>query len=139
MTVEKLREKTVETPLGCWEIGAGDRHHRYTRIRTPGRRVRGHRLAWEVAYGPIPPGLGVLHRCDNPKCVNPEHLFLGTQKDNVHDAIAKGRFRYGPKLTAEQVAEIRRSPETHGEAGKRYGVSKETVRDVRRYRTWRWV
>lgn len=139
--LRRLREKTVETPRGCWELTAHDPQYRYARIKTHGKHVRGHRLMWEITYGPIPPGLGVLHRCDNPKCINPEHLFLGTQEDNVHDAIAKGRFRYNtptprPKLTAALVAEIRRSPETHRTVALRYGVAIDTIRDVRRRRTW---
>ncbi len=78
-----------------------------------------HRLAWEIANGPIPDGLCVLHNCptgDNSKCFRPSHLFLGTRPDNVEDCINKGRFREPPKgelnpsvkLTAAQVLEIRR-------------------------------
>jgi hypothetical protein len=57
------------------------------------RESRAHRVAWIVFRGPIPAGMQVLHRCDTPACVNVEHLFLGTQGDNVFDAIEKGRFR----------------------------------------------
>ncbi len=57
-----------------------------------------HRLAWEFAYGPIPKGMHVLHRCDNPHCVNPDHLFLGTNLDNIADKTAKGRAK-GPQTS----------------------------------------
>lgn len=75
-----------------------------------------HRLAWEFTYGPVPDGLWVLHKCDNPPCCNPRHLFLGTDLDNKHDSIAKGRARYTPqpgekhgqaKLTEDDVRFIR--------------------------------
>ena len=80
---------------GCWEWTAGTRQNGgYGVIATPGKSVaRGgtgrqlvaHRLSWEIHNGPIPENLLVLHRCDNPPCTNPEHLYLGTQKDNVRD------------------------------------------------------
>jgi len=57
-------------------------------------RFKAHRIAWEIFFGPIPEGMKVLHTCDNPPCVNPFHLFLGTQKDNTQDAIRKGRFHF---------------------------------------------
>jgi hypothetical protein len=90
----------VEAGDGCWL---------WTSQRTPegygqfhfGRRGTppwyAHRLAWELSNGPIPDGLSVLHHCDTPSCVNPQHLFLGTQTDNMQDASRKGRLngRYG--------------------------------------------
>jgi hypothetical protein len=74
----------------------------YGRLRVNGRQMLAHRVAWERANGPIPEGYVICHRCDNPPCVNVDHLFLGTQRDNVYDMCAKGRHvgnRYGERET----------------------------------------
>ena len=76
----------TKTNFGYGQIGRGGRG---------GGMLVAHRVGWELANGPIPDGLFVLHRCDNPPCVNPEHLFLGTQKENIADMRAKGRG-FGP-------------------------------------------
>lgn len=64
----------------------------YGRIRVDGKSWLAHRFSWVLANGPIPEGMYVCHRCDNPPCINPEHLFLGTQTDNMRDMAAKGRW-----------------------------------------------
>lgn len=91
---EKLEARIVRGP-GCWVVaGFVDASNRYPLIAYGGagsKRIPAHRLAWELAHGPIPDGLNVCHKCDNPRCARVDHLFLGTQKQNVHDAMQKGR------------------------------------------------
>ena len=112
-----------------------------------GRQVRAHRLAWELSHGPIPAGLLVCHTCDNPPCVRPDHLFLGTTSDNVHDARAKGRAAIGERhgravLTEEDVRQARTLAGTglsSAEVASRYGVSVTTMRYALMGKTWRHV
>lgn len=116
------------------------------------RRKLTHILAWERAYGPVPAGLCVLHRCDNPPCCNPEHLFLGTRADNIADMKAKGRARGKlqqgtrnsmAKLDDAAVAAIRTAYATGGETqdalAARYGVSRRLIGMVVRGRVWAHV
>lgn len=115
---ERLWARTDRTssPHGCWIVdGAALPHSGHVQINRKSEGlpvIRAHRLAWELLRGPIPAGLNVLHNCpggDNPRCVNPDHLYLGTQADNIHDSIRKGRYNcFGiQKLNADQVREIR--------------------------------
>lgn len=102
MTPEAFAERVAPEPnSGChlW-TGASDKNG-YGMIMVPGtggasghvmKHVRAHRVAWERSRGPIPEGLGVLHHCDTPACVNPAHLYLGTQRSNMRDASVRGRF-----------------------------------------------
>ncbi len=91
MTVEeRLKSKLVQDHAGCW-IWMGGNCRGYGHIKVKGKTKKTHRVAWELAYGPIPEGLFVLHHCDVPPCANPDHLFLGTHTDNMRDMIAKGR------------------------------------------------
>jgi hypothetical protein len=86
-------------PGECWIWYEGRRHHGYGRIGS--LQEGAHRVAWELTNGPIPDGLDVLHKCDNPPCVNPDHLFLGDQEANMNDMAAKGRARN--KYTARRA------------------------------------
>jgi len=103
-------------------------------------------LCWELHNGPIPEGLVVRHRCDNPRCVNPAHLELGTQADNVRDREERGR-RIAPRgaahgrarLTVEQVVAIRESGATHLALAAQYGVSVSAIGKVRNRQTYQEV
>lgn len=111
-----------------------------------------HRLAWEFSKGPIPEGLQVLHKCDNRKCCNPSHLFLGTQKDNIQDMISKGRKAIRSredsvgeastqaKLTWPQVREMRKRYETEKvrqvDLATQYGLSQPQVSAILIKRCW---
>jgi hypothetical protein len=117
-----------------------------------------HRVAYERAHGPIPPGMVVMHACDNRLCINPDHLTIGTHAENAADKMAKGRrgeVVFG-KLTAEQVAEIRaiaahnatlghdrwnKHPEyvTQRAMADRYGVGPDVISDIVHRRTWKKV
>lgn len=125
-----------ETLAGCWEW-KGDRDDAgYGCLRLTNRTsVRTHRVAWESARGPVPDGLHVLHRCDNPQCVNPRHLFLGTHQDNDADRDRKGRTANGTrigssKLSDEQVGAIRlerAAGATQFAIARQFGISQSHV------------
>lgn len=105
-----------------------------------------HRTSWEIHNGPIPEGLFVLHKCDNPKCVNPDHLFLGSQQENVDDMIRKGRKVYdaapqgerhgGSKLRTVDVVSIRTSDLPDGVLAKAYGVARTTINRIKSRALW---
>ena len=131
----------------CWEwLGSKnqDRWHGQWRSKS-GKIELTHRASWRLFKSEIPGGLFVLHKCDNPICVNPTHLFLGSQSDNMADMHKKGRARQGrllgekhgmSKLTADAVLEIRTSKLSGVELARKYGISPTTVCDVRKRRIW---
>src|SRR6185312_412624 len=80
----------------CWEWIAGRTIKGYGQLVVNHKTVKAHRLSWELSFKEIPKGLSVLHKCDNPSCVNPDHLFLGNHSDNMRDASIKGRLNAQP-------------------------------------------
>ncbi len=93
---ERFEEKYEVDPFGCWLwTSAKYGNERYGVFRLDNRNQGAHRASWQLYNGDIPSGLCVLHKCDVGLCVNPEHLFLGTQTDNVHDMMNKGRQNFG--------------------------------------------
>jgi HNH endonuclease/Helix-turn-helix domain len=121
---------------GCWEWQGNRNGNGYGLVAIDGRQRRAHRVAWELAYGPIPEAAYVCHRCDNPPCVRPDHLFLGSPAENTRDMVRKdrasvvGRTPARRKLTVEDVAEIRRlyaDGMTQPELGPKFGVHNSTI------------
>lgn len=133
---------------GCWDwVGYRDPNG-YGRLNVNGRPVLGSRISYMLHYGDIPKGGVVCHKCDNPQCVNPEHLFLGTQADNVADMHAKGRARkralkgeahHAAKVTEVIVREVRGRIEPTSYLADLYGLSRTTIDDIRKRRSWAHV
>lgn len=143
----------VEKTSSCWLwFGASDKHG-YGRFLT-GSRADGtrkltlsHRHSWEAVNGAIPDGLNVLHRCDVPACVNPDHLFLGSQKDNVDDMVAKSRHSHGEAngrsiLKEETVRQIKlslKAGETNKSLSARHNVSHSLISMIESGKRWSHV
>lgn len=129
---------------GCWEW-TGDKDVKgYGRFFLRGEVIRAHRVSQEIYAGPIPDGMYVLHRCDNPGCVNPAHLFLGTQTDNMLDMEAKGRGRHprgeghlSSKLTEVEVRKIISDGRSLSVIAKDYDVGKPLVWKIKKRLLWR--
>lgn len=157
----------VRKTRGCWIWTSAITDRGYGVFQIGDRTVRAHRYAWELSTGEDPGDLFVCHSCDNPRCVNPRHLFLGTHQDNMDDKKRKGRAsRQGPikpaqgvlngarkyperlrrgeenpkaKLTSSQAAEIKSSQDSLKTLADRFGVSVSAIWCVRSGKTWRQI
>ena len=150
---EKVDKTT--TPGGCWPwLGAKNRlgYGRIGRGGAGGGTANAHRVSWELTHGPAPDHLFVCHRCDNPSCVRPDHLFLGTPAENTHDSWVKGRHIRGErvggsKITADMVRVIRRRyaalpPYTKGAVkalAAEFGITHSNVSAIVRRESWAHV
>lgn len=146
----------------CWKWTAATSPSGYGEFWFPqrGKHTRAHQVSWILKYGDIPEGLGVLHKCDNPSCVNPKHLFLGTNLDNNKDRDAKGRRIQGTvyfgvehpqhgtnsphnKLTESQVLEIVKLKEigelSNNQIATAFGVSSGYINNIWHGRKWAWL
>jgi len=145
----------VNKTNGCWlwtAMKVNRNKETYGRFWFHGKLMLAHRMAWELTNGPIPEGLDVLHKCDTPLCVRPEHLFLGTMNDNIQDAITKGKIngnpmyrgesRYNHKVNESQVKEIR-NLRANGLSWEKlavqFGMSSRGIRNICNGHSWRWL
>ena len=152
MTLEERFWSKVDKsggPDACWPWLGSINNRGYGRLTNGSRSwVFAHRLAWEMAHGPIPTGLFVCHRCDNRICANGRHLFLGTNAENTADMVSKGRNAVGAKngkskITSEQVLAIREAftveRASKESLARRFGVSAKLIFDVVNRNTWKHV
>lgn len=132
----------------CWIwVAATNRPNGYGQIWINGRNEYAHRVSWVINFGPIKNSMFVLHRCDVPRCVNPEHLFLGHNKDNSYDMVKKGRSLAGAKnksakLTEANVKEIRdlyKLGHNQSYLAKAFRVNRDAISKIIRYKRWTHV
>jgi len=151
--------KRVDKSGECWPWTGYKNQCGYGVTYKRNKHVLAHRLAWEIVHGAIPNGMQVLHKCDNPRCCNPAHLFLGTHKDNMEDMTRKGRRVRGEqlrlsiknpprgercartKLTSAQVLEIRRRYRPRvvsvSMLAKEFGINRSAIWKIVRGQRWR--
>lgn len=136
-TMKRFNAKyQVDDITGCWNwTGHLNKPGGYGVFWDGTSLKRAHRFIFELVFGPIPGSILCLHECDNPKCVNPEHLWLGTQALNMRDCAKKGRVL--TKLKADQVLQIRKRLKTQVKLAEDYKVSQSLVSAIQRGKTWK--
>lgn len=145
--VDRFMSKVEKADNGCWEWRSNRNHKGYGMFQKTGKWMGAHRASWEIYRGTIPPGMFVCHSCDNRCCVNPEHLWLGNNQENMNDAVKKGRTPKGEEspvsiLTDANIREIRRlgaGGMNHRDISYIFSCSPGTVRAVLDGRTWAHV
>lgn len=143
-TIQERFEAKFTKGEGCWNWTAGKYWDGYGKFKLDGRMQSAHRVAYQLHIGEIPEGMCVCHRCDNPSCVNPSHLFIGTTADNMHDCMAKGRTASGEKngsvkLTEEDVRTIRTMWENgirQNDIAKEFDVVPQTISKIVLHQRW---
>jgi hypothetical protein len=152
--VERFERNYIPEPnSGCWLWAGSISPNGYGQFRISAKEkpMGAHRASWVLAYGAVPNGLCVCHKCDERTCVNPDHLFVGTYKENMQDAAAKGRMNWksgrsqnlpkgekhhSAKLVSDQVMAIKSSTASGVELAKTYGVSTITISRIKRGIIW---
>ena len=147
MDLEKRFWDKVQKTDGCWQWIAGKFKQGYGSFYFKGRHLKAHRVAWELSFGQIPESQKVCHSCDNPACMNPSHLFIGSQKDNIRDMMAKGRSstvgasqagenNRNARLTKGEVLNIRNSILPSKVLAELYPVSLAQIYNIKNGSRW---
>lgn len=144
--VNIYHNKIIKYPEGCWSWSGNKDQDGYGLLSFSGKTLKAHRVSWQIHKGKIPPNIFVLHSCDNPICSNPDHLFLGTARDNLIDMIKKGRRvaakgekHSRAKLKNENVMEIRsllKQGYSFGKLGKKFNVDRTAIRNIKNGKSW---
>ena len=135
-------EQVIKSDDGHWYWTGRKDKDGYGKFRVDGKDNRAHRIAWERVNGPMPEGMQALHNCDTPPCVRPDHVFPGTNLDNMRDKMAKGRWwsRYvrpsRRKIDFEIARQIRAAAGTQIHIADQFGVSQQLVSRIRAGRAW---
>lgn len=132
----------VEKSISCWLWVGAKEADGYGRFDIEHKHIRAHRFSWILHNGPVPNGLGILHRCNNTSCVNPSHLYAGTPKDNALDTVNSGNTTTGvkngnSKLNNEAVRAIRNDQRCQRVIAKEHDISAQTVCTIKKGRTWK--
>jgi HNH endonuclease len=133
------------SPSGCFECSlVGPYGYSAVISKKTGRNVKAHRHVYETTWGAIPAEMDVCHTCDNPPCVRPDHLFVGSKYENKLDSIKKGRWAFGTRmgtnvLSEDQVLAVRADPRMPTIISAEYGITATTVASIKRKRIWKWL
>jgi hypothetical protein len=147
-TLQRIENMTFYGPDGCWYWTGYLNAKGYGCIRVSRKTLLAHRVNYELLVSPIPSGLIACHSCDNPSCINPHHIFIGTMSDNMKDMVIKGRSpkNLGEKnpnriLTAELVLEIRakKSTMTYKAISSTYGITKDYAWNLVHNKSWKHI
>lgn len=143
--IDRLLARTeIDRETGCWNWTGSRSNGRYGKFSVNNRTISTHRASYEAHRGPIPAGMLVCHRCDNPVCINPDHLFLGTDAENMADKMKKGRHRtprgadvVTSRLTEADVIAIRSATGSkQSEIAREYGVDASLISLIRSNKRW---
>jgi len=143
---KRFESKFIPTPeCGCWIWTAGQDSKGYGRFFAHNKNMRAHRVSWEFYVGEIPAKVNVLHICDLPSCVNPQHLFLGNHFENMKDMAKKKRAKHPDqkgenhsqaKLNETQIREIRNCSDNNRKIALKYGVSDSMICQIKKRKKW---
>lgn len=140
----RLWERVIAGAGGCILFVGSRRVSGHGQIHYAGRNRTAHQVAWELANGPIPVGKQINHTCDVAPCVNLRHLYLGTQQENISDAVTRGRSVKGSAtgtavLTEDDALAIFRAPGRQIDIARDFGVSRSTVYMIKAGKNWAWL